>query len=81
MIRSINNPHKYKWSELVISTPAVLLDLRRSIRVFHNFDTTSILLVMLAINITTAAKLLVLLNISVLLLLVGAAEVSTSLFV
>ena len=81
MIRSIDNPHKYKQPELVSPTSTVLLQLRAFIYVLYIFRTNqNQLLVMLAINKTTAAKLIVLWNLPALLLLVGAYEVGTTVF-
>ena len=82
MIRSIDNPHKYKQPELVSPTSTVPLQLRASIYISLIFLKTNQnqLLVMLAINKTTAAKLIVLWNLPALLLLAGAYEVGTTVF-
>ena len=82
MIRSIDNPHKYKQAELVSPTSTVLQELRASIYISLIFLKTNQnqLLVMLAINKTTAAKLIVLWNLPALLLLVGVYEVGTTVF-
>ena len=81
MIRSIDDSDKYKKPELVSPTSTVLLPLRASIYISHVYKPTRIkLLVMLAINKTTAAKLIVLWNLPALLLIAGAFEVGTSVF-
>ena len=82
MIRSIDNPHKYKQPELVSPTSTVLLPLRASIYISLIFlkPIRTKLLGMLAINKATAAKLIVLWNLPALLLLVGAYEVGTTVF-
>ena len=81
MIRSIDNSYKYKQPELVSPTSTVLLPLTASVYIslILKFIRTK-LLVMLAINKTTAAKLIVLWNLPALLLLVGAYEVGTTVF-
>ena len=82
MIRSIDDSNKYKQPELVSPTSTVLLLLKASIyilSIFFKINPTK-LLVMLAINKTTAAKLIVLWNLPALLLLVGAYEVGTTVF-
>ena len=78
MIRSIDDSNKYKQPELVSPTSTVLLLLRASIYILLTTQTK--LLVMLAINKTTAAKLIVLWNLPALLLLAGAYEVGTTVF-
>ena len=82
MIRSPDDPNKNKQPELVSPTSTVLQELRTSIYVFHIFlkPLRAKLLVMLAINRTTAAKLIVLWNLPALLLLAGAYEVGTTVF-
>ena len=78
MIRSIDHSDKYKQPELVSPTSTALLLLRASIYILLTTQTK--LLVMLAINKTTAAKLIVLWNLPALLLLAGAYEVGTTVF-
>ena len=81
MIRSTDDRDKYKQPELVSPTSTVLLLLRTSIYISLIFLTSQTkLLVMLAINKTTAAKLIVLWNLPALLLLAGAYEVGTTVF-
>ena len=82
MIRSIDTPHKYKQPKLVSPTSTVLLPLSSSIYISLIFLETNLtkLLVMFAINKTTAAKLIVLWNLPALLLLAGAYEVGTTVF-
>ena len=82
MIRSIDNSYKYKQPELVSPTSTVLLPLTSSIYILLTFfkPNKTKLLVMLAINKTTAAKLIVLWNLPALLLLAGAYEVGTTVF-
>ena len=79
MIKSIDNSHKYKQPELVSPTSTVLLEFRAFIYIYVTLKPTELkLLVMLAINKTTAAKLIVLLNLTALLLLDSAFEVGTT---
>ena len=82
MIRSIDDSNKYKQPELVSPTSTVLLPLSSSIYILLIFfkPNKTKLLVMLAINKTTAAKLIVLWNLPALLLLAGAYEVGTTVF-
>ena len=80
MIRSIDDSYKYKQPELVSPTSTVLLPLRASIMFISSLNQLAQLLVMLAINKTTAAKLIVLWNLPALLLLAGAYEVGTTVF-
>ena len=81
MIRSIDDSNKYKQPELVSPTSTVLLPLSSSNYISFIFlNQLTKLLVMLAINKTTAAKLIVLWNLPALLLLVGAYEVGTTVF-
>ena len=82
MIRSIDDSNKYKQPELVSPTSTVPLQLRASIYSFHIFKKHPVpnYLVMLAINKTTAAKLIVLWNLPALLLLAGAFEFCTTVF-
>ena len=81
MIRSTDDPDKYKQPELVSPTSTVLLVLRASFIFNPSFKIIqSKLLVMLAINKATAAKLILLWNLPALLLLVGAYEVGTNVF-
>ena len=82
MIRSIDDSNKYKQPELVSPTSTVLLPLSSTVYGSFIFLKTNLtkLLVMLAINKTTAAKLIVLWNLPALLLLAGAYEVGTTVF-
>ena len=81
MIRSIDDSNKYKQPELVSPTSTVLLLMRASFIFHSSFKTIQTkLLVMLAINKATAAKLIVLWNLPALLLLAGAYEVGTTVF-
>ncbi len=82
MIRSIDDFDKYKQPELVSTTSTVLLLLRASFYILYisKKPTRNKLLVMLAINKTTAAKLIVLWNLPALLLFVGVYEVGTTVF-
>ena len=82
MIRSIDDSNKYKQPELDSPTSTVLLLSKASIYILLIFfkPNQTKLLVMLAINKTTAAKLIVLWNLPALLLLAGAYEVGTTVF-
>ena len=81
MIRSIDDRNKYKQPELVSPTSTVLVKWRTFVYLLDTFKPTEPkALVMLAINKTTAAKLIVLWNLPVLLLLAGAVEVGTTMF-
>ena len=81
VIKIIDHSDKYKQPELVSPTSTALLLLRASITFSSSFLTIQTkLLVMLAINKTTAAKLIVLWNLPALLLLAGAYEVGTTVF-
>ena len=81
MIRFIDQSDKYKQPELVSPTSTILLQLKASIYISYVFKTNQIQrLAMLAINKTTAAKLIVLWNLPALLLLAGAYEVGTTVF-
>ena len=74
--------NRYKLPELVSPTWTDLQD-KRNLFIFITSSykpTRTKLLVMLAINKTTAAKLIFLWNLPALLLLVGAYEVGTSVF-
>ena len=74
--------NRYKLPELVSPTWTDLQD-KRTLFIFitSSYKPTRIkLLVMLAINKTTAAKLIVLWNLPALLLLAGAFEVGTTVF-
>ena len=81
MISSIHDRDKYKQPELVSPTSTVLQELRAFIYVLHiSKPTESEPLVMLSINKTTAAKLIVLWNLPALLLLAGTFELGTTVF-
>ena len=81
MISSIDYPHKYKQPELVSPTSTVLQNLKTPLQIYINTNPSEQnLLAMLAINKTTAAKLIVLWNLPALLLFAGAYEVGTTLF-
>ena len=81
MIRSIDDSNKYKQPELDSPTSTVLQQLKTSIYILHiSKPIKNKLLVMLAINKSTAAKLIVLWNLPALLLLAGAYEVGTTVF-
>ena len=69
--------NRYKLPELVSPTWTDLQD-KRTLFIF--IPTRTKLLVMLAINKSTAAKLIVLWNLPALLLLAGAYEVVTTVF-
>ena len=74
--------NRYKLPELVSPTWTDLQD-KRTLFIVITFSykpTRTKLLVMLAINKTTAAKLIVLWNLPALLLLAGAYEVFTTVF-
>ena len=74
--------NRYKLPELVSPTWTDLQD-KRTLFILITFSyepTRTKLLVMCAINKTTAAKLIVLWNLPALLLLVGAYEVGTTVF-
>ena len=79
MIRSIDDSNKYKQPELVSPTSTVLQHLGPLFYVSHVVPTQK-LLVMLAFNKITAAKLIVLWNLPALLFLAGAFEVGTTVF-
>ena len=81
MIRSIDDSNKYKQPELVSPTSTVLQHLRPLFYVRDVFQSNpKKLLVMLAFNKITAAKLIVLWNLPALLFLAGAFEVGTTVF-
>ena len=74
--------NRYKLPELVSPTWTDLQDKRTLFKFITSSykPTRTKLLVMLAINKTTAAKLIVLWNLPALLLLAGAYEVGTTVF-
>ncbi len=81
MIRSIDDSNKYKYPVLVSPTSTVLQHLRTLLYVRQVFKSNpKKLLVMLAFNKITAAKLIVLWNLPALLFLAGAIEVGTTVF-
>ena len=81
MIRSVDHPNKYKQPELVSPTTTVPQKLKTAFYVSQEFIIIqNQISVMLAINKTTAAKLIVLWNLPALLLLAGAYEVGTKIF-
>ena len=81
MIRSIDDSNKYKQLELVSPTSTVLRGSKFSPYIFISLkQPKNKQLVMLAINKTTAAKLIILWNLPALLFLAGAFEVGTTVF-
>ena len=78
VIKFINNSDKFKSTELVNSTSTVTQQGRIPFKLVYLQSLHTKRLVMLAINKTTAAKLIVLWNLPALLLLAGAYEVGTT---